>query len=107
MHQADLLELPKNIRDHTIYRYSLNVVDLVMHKVDGELLKKPEDVLEAFKTIYNHRRLQPPTHELQVDSDSEFKSVVYKCFTKFMVNKTASTSSRLVGKPLHMRRNRH
>ena len=72
--QADLLFLPKDEG----YRYALVVVDVATRAMDAEPLKekKTEAVLQAFRKIYARKYLKWPTKFLQVDSGSEFKSVV-------------------------------
>ncbi len=78
--QADLLFLPNDEG----YRYALVVVDVATRAMDAEPLKekKAEAVLKAFKKIYARKYLKWPTKFLQVDSGSEFKSVVAKEFKR-------------------------
>jgi Chromo (CHRromatin Organisation MOdifier) domain len=94
------------------------VVDLATKKVDGEPLKtkKPEENLEAFKTIYERGRLKPPTARLEVDMGTEFKGCVKKYFEKELGIRIrqgqrdrkkqqayAEIANKLVGTPLHQR----
>ena len=94
------------------------VVDLATRKVDGEPLKtkKPEEVLEAFKTIYERGRLKSPTARLEVDMGTEFKGCVKRYFKNELGIQVrlgqqdrkkqqayAEIANKLVGTPLHER----
>lgn len=78
VHQADLLFLPTDDG----FKYALVVVDVFDRSLDAEPLrtKNPEDVLKAFEKIYRRKYLSVPTHQLKIDSGSEFKGVVSDYF---------------------------
>ena len=79
MHQADLCQMPM---DPLGFFYFLTVIDVATRKLDAEPLKTKTaiEVLNAFKRIYSRNYLCPPTVRLEVDSGSEFKSVVLEYF---------------------------
>lgn len=81
-HQADLLYLPNDDGN----KYLLVVVDVGSRKVDAEPLKAKgsEDVLKAFKNIYDRKIISIPKR-LEVDSGSEFKGAVKKYFNEMNV----------------------
>ena len=79
--QADLCEMPLDKG----YQYFLILIELACRRVDAEPLKNKEaqTVLNAFKTIYERKRIIPPTHRLEVDSGTEFTNeLVCNFFTK-------------------------
>lgn len=82
-HQADILYLP----DDNGYKYLLVVVDIGSRKVDAEPLKSKSSssVLDAFKTIYDRKPLDPPTR-LEIDPGAEFKAHVKKWFDDNKIN---------------------
>ena len=77
IHQADLLFLP----DDNGYKYALVVVDDATRITDAEPLKNKtsDDVLAAFKKIYNRNILKLP-QRIEVDPGTEFKGSVAKWF---------------------------
>lgn len=79
IHQADLLTMPTDKG----FKYALVVVDVGSRLTDSEPIKNKnaDTVLNAFKTIYKRDTLSLPKAILQVDSGTEFKSVVKKYFT--------------------------
>lgn len=111
VHQMDLLYLP----DDAGRKYSLVVVDLATRKTDAEPMmdKKPQNVVEALKAIYNRRILKPPKI-MEVDAGSEFKGALsnyLKSKNIFMrVKKKArhraqasvEQRNQVIGKALHM-----
>jgi hypothetical protein len=88
-HQADLLFLPND----NGYKYALVVVDVGNSITDAEPLqtKQQEEVLKAFKIIYNRNYLDIPKM-ITVDSGSEFKGDVERWFKQQKVGfKVAKT----------------
>jgi hypothetical protein len=79
VHQADLCQMPT---DPEGYMYFLTVIDISTRQLDAEPLKSKlaNEVLKAFKKIYNRKWLQSPTVRLEVDDGNEFKSVVKDYF---------------------------
>jgi hypothetical protein len=77
VHQADLLFMPNDDG----YKYILVVVDVYSRLCDAYPLKTKDaiEVLKGFKDIYKRKVLSLPKR-LEVDSGSEFKSVVAKYF---------------------------
>lgn len=77
--QADLLFLPNN----NGYKYALVVTDIATKKSDAEPLKTKtsEEVMKAFKKIYNRKILKLPII-ITTDSGNEFKGVVKSYFEK-------------------------
>ena len=64
------------------YKYALTVIDANSRACDAEPLKTKtaDEVLKAFKKIYNRNYLKLPKYQLQVDAGNEFKGVVAKYF---------------------------
>lgn len=79
VHQADLCQMPTDPKGN---KYFLTVIDISTRSLDAEPLKSKSanEVLKAFKKIYNRNWLQPPTVRLEVDDGNEFKSVVKDYF---------------------------
>jgi hypothetical protein len=77
VHQADLLFMPND----NGYKYILVVVDIFSRLCDAYPLKSKDanQVLKGFKEIFKRKILNIPKR-LEVDSGSEFKSVVAKYF---------------------------
>lgn len=71
--QSDLGELPIDPKG---YHYFLVLVELSRRRVDAEPIKDKtaQSTLQAFKTIFQRGRIQPPTHRLEVDSGKEFNN---------------------------------
>src|SRR5256885_1338563 len=69
--QSDLGELPIDPKG---YHYFLVLVELSRCHVDAEPIKDKtaQSTLQAFKTIFQRGRIQPPIHRLEVDSGKEF-----------------------------------
>ena len=83
VHQADLCQMPM---DPLSFFYFLTVIDVATRKLDAEPLKTKTafEVLNAFKRIYSRNYLCHPTVRLEVDSGSEFKSVVLDYFVNIL-----------------------
>ena len=81
--QADLLQLPVNYdeKGHA-FNWVLVCVDLYNGSTDAQPLqnKSSQEVLEAFKAIFERKNVLCPKYVLQVDGGSEFKSVVSDYF---------------------------
>jgi hypothetical protein len=88
-HQADLLFLPNDKG----FKYALVVVDVGTSIADAEPLKtkQQDEILKAFKTIYNRQYLSLP-RLISVDSGTEFRGIVENWFRQNKVGfKVAKT----------------
>jgi len=97
-HQADILFLPWDTRNGKTYAYALIVVDVATGKTDGEPLEKnepesnkkkgewngpkSEDVVKAFKAIYNRKTFLKQPTILTTDSGREFTEPPFQKYIK-------------------------
>ena len=86
-HQADLLFLPHDNVDGTLYKYCLTVIDIASrYKAAFPLSTKySSEVADAIKKIYQTSELKWP-RKIMTDSGSEFKADFAKLMQKHNVN---------------------
>ena len=86
-HQADLLFLPHDNVDGTVYKYCLSVIDIASrYKAAWPLATKySSEVADAIEKIYQTSELKWPK-KIMTDSSSEFKADFAKLMQKHNVN---------------------
>ena len=86
---ADLLYLPTTKKG---FKYLLVAVDLWSNEVEAEPLKNkdPEDIVNAFETIFKRGTLKKPFSSIRTDAGTEFKGKFEKyCFEHSILHRVS------------------
>ena len=86
---ADLLYLPTTKKG---FKYLLVAVDLWSNEVEAEPLKNkdPEDIVNAFETIFKRGTLKKPFASIRTDAGTEFKGKFEKyCFEHSILHRVS------------------